>query len=160
MPIYPELRAILTETYEQAAEGTKRILPRELTGASNLRTTFTKIITRAGYETWPRLFQNLRASCATDRVERYPNHIVAKWLGHSPMIAATHYLQVREQHFKDVVSGGGKATAATASETAPASVHICVQSKAAGASNDSHESKQSGQKAVIVRNDANRCGPQ
>jgi len=39
-------------------------------------------------------------------VEKYPNHVVAKWLGHSPMIAATRYLQTREHHFEDVVSGG------------------------------------------------------
>jgi integrase len=93
VPICPELRGILAEAYEQAADGEKLILPRALTGASNLRTTFTKIITRAGHEPWRRLFQNLRASCATDWVEKYPNHVVAKWLGHSPMIAATHYLQ-------------------------------------------------------------------
>lgn len=108
VPICPELRSILAEAYEQAAAGDKLILPRALTGASNLRTTFTKIITRAGHKPWPRLFQNLRASCATDWVERYPNHVVAKWLGHSPMIAATHYLQTRERHFEDVVAGGGQ----------------------------------------------------
>ena len=81
VPICPELRVILTEAYEQAADGTNLVLPRALTGASNLRTTFKKFITRAGHTPWPRLFQNLRASCATDWVERYPNHVVAKWLG-------------------------------------------------------------------------------
>ncbi len=118
VPICPELRGILAEAYEQAADGEKLILPRALTGASNLRTTFTKIITRAGHEPWRRLFQNLRASCATDWVEKYPNHVVAKWLGHSPMIAATHYLQTRERHFEDVVAGGG---ALTGLENAPKS---------------------------------------
>ncbi len=103
----PELLEILAEAYEQAVEGEKLILPRAITEASNLRTTFTKIITRTGLEPWPRLFQNLRASCASDWVEKYPNHVVAKWLGHSPMIAATHYLQTRERHFEDVVAGGG-----------------------------------------------------
>ena len=105
MPICPELRSILVEAYEQAAVGDKLILLRMLTGAANLRTTFTKIITRSGHKPWPRLFQNLRASCATDWVKKYPNHVVAKWLAHSPMIAATHYLQPRERHFEDVVNG-------------------------------------------------------
>ena len=54
--ITPELRAILTEAYEQAAEGENLILPRTLSGASNLRTTFTKIIARAGHTPWPQLF--------------------------------------------------------------------------------------------------------
>ena len=155
VPICPELRAILAEAYEQAADGEKLILPRALTGASNLRTTFTKIITRAGHEPRPRLFQNLRASCATDWVEKYPNHVVAKWLGHSPMIAATHYLQARERHVEDVVAGGGQGTP----DRAKKSVHICVQSKAATTSSDSHEVQHRGRKHVFVRNDASRCDP-
>jgi integrase len=155
VPICPELRAILAEAYERAGGGEKLILPRSLTAASNLRTTFTKIITRAGFEPWPRLFQNLRASCATSWVEKYPNHVVAKWLGHSPMIAATHYLQARERHFEDVVKGAAESRAGGA----PASVHICVQSKAAAARDDSHEPRRPGLKRQIVRNGANRCGP-
>ena len=35
--------------------------------------------------------------------------MVAKWLGHSPKIAAQHYLMSREHHFDDVVAGGGTA---------------------------------------------------
>ena len=57
----------------------------------------------------PRLLQNLRASCATDWVEKYPSHVVAKWLGHSPKVAAQHYLMSRDHHFDDVVAGGGAA---------------------------------------------------
>ena len=155
VPICPELRAVFTEAYEHAADGEKLVLPRALTGASNLRTTFTKIITRAGHEPWPRLFQNLRASCATDWVEKYPNHVVAKWLGHSPRIAATRYLQTRKRHFEDVVNGGGHVTP----DRAQKSVHICVQPKAAAISSDSHEVQQRGRKHMIVRNDASRCDP-
>ena len=154
MPICPELREILAEAYEQAADGEKLVLPRTLTGASNLRTTFTKIISRAGHEPWPRLFQNLRASCATDWVEKYPNH-VPKWLSHSPMIAATPYLQTRERHFEDVVNGGGQVTP----DRTKKRVHICVQSKAAAISSDSHEVQQRSRKHMIVRNDASRCDP-
>ena len=65
-----------------------------------------RIITKAGHESWPRLFQNLRASCETDWVDKYPAHAVAKWLGHSPKVATEHYLMSREHHFKDVVGGG------------------------------------------------------
>ena len=155
MPICPQLREILAEAYGQAADGEKLVLPRTLTGASNLQTKFTKIITRVGHEPWPRLFQNLRASCATDWVEKYPNHVVAKWLGHSPMIAATHYLQTRERHFEDVVNGGGQVTP----DRTKKSVHLCVQSKAAAISSDSHEVQQRGRKYMIVRNDASRCDP-
>jgi len=160
VPIRPELRAILVEAYEQAADGTNLILPRALTGASNLRTTSMEIITRAGHTPWPRLFQNLRASCATDWVERYPNHVVAKWLGHSPMIAATHYLQARERHFEDVVTGGGQGASGNPAGAVQASVHIGVQSEAAAASSESDESDDLGQKLLLVPHAANRCEPQ
>ena len=71
------------------------------------------------------------------------------------MIVATHYLQTLEQHFEDVVSGGGQGTPDRANK----SVHICVQSKAAASSSDSHEVQQRSQQHVIVRNDANRRDP-
>ncbi|RLS76218.1 MAG: site-specific integrase [Planctomycetota bacterium] len=106
VPICPALRAILEEAFEQAAEGSTLVVPRTGCGNVNLRTTFEKIITRAGLVPWPRLFQNLRASCETDWVEAYPAHEVAAWMGHSPAVAAAHYLQRRDHHFQDVVANG------------------------------------------------------
>lgn len=82
--------------------------------AITLRTHLERIVAKAGHEVWPRLFRNLRASCATDWVERYPSHVVAKWLGHSPKVAAQHYLMSRDHHFEDVVSGGAKLSHGTA----------------------------------------------
>ena len=70
-------------------------------------THFRRIIARAGLKPWPRLFHNLRASCATDWVERFPAHVVAGWLGHSPLVAARYYLQTRDAHF-DLATGGAE----------------------------------------------------
>ena len=169
VPICPELREILAEAFERATEGERLILPRALTAASNLRTTFRKIIARAGFEPWPRLFQNLRASCATDWVERYPNHVVARWLGHSPLIAATHYLQTREQHFADVVTGGspaavGQGGAGQGTQLSdPGSVQKCVQnsvqSKAAPAGSNSHASEKTPLNTANLRVAANGRKP-
>ena len=47
-------------------------MPRLTDQTTNLRTTFMKLIARAGYEPWPRLFHNMRASCATDWAEALP----------------------------------------------------------------------------------------
>jgi integrase len=107
VPICPELRAILDQAYAAAAVGEKSVVPSLKSASKNLRTRFERIITRAGQKPWPRLFQNLRSSRATDWVEAYPSHIVAAWLGHSTAIAAAHYLQVRDHHFDAVVAGGG-----------------------------------------------------
>ena len=82
------------------------MVPMAARPGANLRTTAEKVIERAGAETWPRLFQNLRASCETDWVQIYPAHVCAKWLGHSPTMAAQHDLQVRDAHFRDAIAGG------------------------------------------------------
>ncbi len=111
VPIAPELRPILMRLFEQAEPGAESVVPRLNDATMNLRTTFYKIIARAGEKPWPRLFHNLRASCATDWVERFPAHVVAGWLGHSPLIAAQHYLQTRDAHFDlaaGVFQGGAK----------------------------------------------------
>jgi integrase len=67
-----------------------------------------KLITRAGHKPWPRLLHNMRASCATDWAEALPAHVVAKWLGHSPLVAAKHHLQrlqTRDAHFEVAIKG-------------------------------------------------------
>lgn len=110
VPIPPELRPILQDLFDRAEPGSVPVIPR-LSGSAgasaNLRTHFLRIIARAGVEPWPRLFHNLRASCATDWVERFPAHVVAAWLGHSPVIAARHYLHTRDAHF-DLAAGVGE----------------------------------------------------
>ncbi len=104
VPIAPELEPILSALFANATPGVEAVVPRLHDPKINLRTQLGKIIKRAGVKSWPRLFHNLRASCATDWVERFPNHVAAGWLGHSPLVAATHYLQTRDAHF-DLAAG-------------------------------------------------------
>ncbi|WP_428305005.1 hypothetical protein [Lacipirellula sp.] len=67
---------------------------------ANLRTQLQRIIKRAGLTTWPKLFQNLRATRETELAETYPIHVVCAWIGNSPRVANESYLQVTEAHFK------------------------------------------------------------
>jgi integrase len=120
VPIAPELRPILQSLFDRAEVGVEAVVPRLRDPAMNLRTTFGKIIARAGVTPWPRLFHNLRASCACDWVERFPAHVVAGWLGHSPLIAARHYLQTRDAHF-DLATGGKGEPATNPATQAPQS---------------------------------------
>ncbi len=150
VPICPQLRAILAEAFERAEPGATLIVPMAARKSVNLRTHLERIIAKAGHEPWPRLVQNLRASCETDWVEKYPSHVVAKWLGHSPKVAAQHYLMSREHHFEDVVRGDG-AGAADGGQTgvpgcdaycaAPAT-HLATQQGAARASARPHETTE------------------
>jgi len=74
VPIQGALHEILREAFEQALEGATLVAPKAAGGGLNLRTTFKKIVARVGCKPWPRLFQNLRASCETDWVEKHPAH--------------------------------------------------------------------------------------
>ena len=98
---------------------------------ANLRTTFEKVILRAGCQPWPRLFQNLRASFECDLVEKYPAHVVAKWLGHSPKIAAAHSLMTRDHHFDEAVNVAlGKGQQGGAYSGAPEAQKVTQQASA------------------------------
>ena len=66
---------------------------------ANLRTTFGKIVRRAGLQPWPRLFQNLRASRETELMEVFPIHVVTEWLGNTQSVAMKHYLMTTDEHF-------------------------------------------------------------
>jgi len=109
VPLFPRVRKALEEAWELAEPGSDYIFPEEYRRRAmgpagfqnaNLRTTLLKIIRRAGEKPWPRLWHNLRASCETDLVKRYPLPVVAKWLGNSSMIAYRHYVDPTDQHFQ------------------------------------------------------------
>ena len=54
---------------------------------------------RAGVASWPKPFQNLRASRETELARAFPLHVVTEWLGNTPQIALKHYLQVTDEDF-------------------------------------------------------------
>ena len=132
VPIVPRLREILADAFDAAKEGERLVVPMAARPGANLRTTAEKVIERAAVETWPRLFQNLRASCETDWVQKYPAHVCAKWLGHSPTIAATHYLQVRDAHFRDAIESSGQSGAKSGAESGARAAHFGAQQPSAG----------------------------
>ena len=106
-PIFARLRPYLDEAWEAAAEGQTHVVPEGLYlpaangprgwNGCNLRTTFEKIIRRAGLEIWPRPFHNMRASCESDLVREYPIPTVCKWLGNTVAIATRHYVDVSDE---------------------------------------------------------------
>jgi integrase len=99
VPLFPELLPYLQEAFEAADEGAEFVITRYRRTNSNLQTQLRRILWNAGIDPWPRLFQNLRASCDTDLAAHFPAHVCARWLGHTPAIAAKHYLQVTEKDY-------------------------------------------------------------
>jgi len=114
IPLFPELRTYLEEAFELAIPGQSHVVggghlakANSPTGWKNcnLRTAFDKLITRAGLETWPRMFHNLRSSRKTELLESFPVHVVALWMGHDAKVCLKHYAQTTDDHFDRATSG-------------------------------------------------------
>lgn len=106
MPMLPELRSHLEAVFDDAEPGTEHVITRYRDTNSNLRTQLCKIIRRAGLKPWPKLFQNLRASRATELAAEFPAHVAAAWMGHSTLVANKHYWQVTEGDFQRALTQG------------------------------------------------------
>ncbi len=104
VPLFPELRVHLEAAFEQAEPGTEYVVNRYRSAAQNLRTTFEKIIRKAGHQPWERLFHNLRATRQTELSDRFPQHVVCGWMGNSQPVAVRHYLHTTDEHFSRAVS--------------------------------------------------------
>lgn len=99
VPLFPELREVLSEAWEQAEPGAEYVINRYRGTGTNVRTQFERIIRKAGIEPWPKPWMNCRASRATELAEHYPSHVAAQWLGHTERVADAHYRQTTEEHF-------------------------------------------------------------
>ena len=112
VPLFPELAEILNEGYElefqrlndESGESvgvvSGPVITRYRDSTQNLRTTFLKVLKRAGLTAWPKLFQNLRSTRETELADQFPLQAVTAWMGNSQLVAARHYLQLRDEHFE------------------------------------------------------------
>lgn len=114
IPLFPELQIALEEAWELAPEGAIYVVDehyRKSSNASNgwrncnLRTTFEKIVKRAGLVPWPKLFHALRSSRETELAQDFPIHVVTAWLGNTPTIAMRHYLLTTNADFERAAGG-------------------------------------------------------
>ena len=99
-PLWPRLRPLLDAQWDAAAEGTQYVVTRHRGREANLRTQMVRLIELAGIVPWEKPFVNLRASCRTDLEQRFKPHVCDAWMGHSSKVAAKHYLQVTEDHWR------------------------------------------------------------
>src|SRR6185295_4432173 len=63
-------------------------------------------------------FANLRSSRETELCQKFPVHVVCKWIGNTPRIAQQHYLQVTDQDFAKAIAGEDEAAQKAAQQTA------------------------------------------
>jgi len=114
IPLFTDLRPYLEEAFELALPGQTHVIGGDHLAKANgptgwkncnLRTTFDKLVKRAGLEAWPRLFHNLRSSRETELLEEFPVHVVAQWMGHDAKVSLKHYAQTTEDHFERAAGG-------------------------------------------------------
>lgn len=114
IPLFHELLQPLREAFEAAPEGAVYVVTRHRSQAesdegfknSNFRTSFNKMVKRAGLQVWPKPFHAMRASRETDLLKTHPLQAVARCFGHSPKVAVANYLRVREEHYDQAVNSG------------------------------------------------------
>ena len=100
VPMFTELAPLFQAVFDAATPGTEYVITRYRNDNGNLRTQLRRYIEQAGLKPWPKLWQNLRVSRATELADQYPSHVCAAWLGHTEKIADAFYRQVTDEHFR------------------------------------------------------------
>jgi integrase len=118
VPIFTALRPHLEDAWELAEPGTEFVVSGPTADAhrateargwkgANYRTPLAKLMRRSGIDSWPKPFNNMRASCETDLMKHHRIHVVTSWIGHSPRTAMMHYLQTLDADFDKATGQGG-----------------------------------------------------
>lgn len=118
-PIFPEVRTVLDEADELAPDGAVFVIGRYRQDQKNLRTQFCRIIERAGIVPWPKPFINLRSTRRTELQDKFADHVINSWLGHSGAVAVKHYLQVTDEHWQQAAELGSPTGSPIAVNSAP-----------------------------------------
>jgi integrase len=113
IPLFDEIKRYLKPYFEQVGDRYTHLMPEWKQSKSNFRTRFTKMIKRAGFKVWPRIFHNLRASCGMDLISRCPIHVYQQLMGHTPTVALQHYMKVRDSDFESVLQNAVQQKTAT-----------------------------------------------
>lgn len=119
IPLFPELVEPVRRLIEIAPPGTVYLIHQARASANKtLRKFMLRLIsTTSGVEPWPKLWQNLRASCRTDLEEQFPAFVVDAWLGHSSAVGRKHYTRVNDGHFAKACGVAGGVVGPTAPDS-------------------------------------------
>lgn len=99
VPLFPEVQDALECLWDAATEGAIYVLP-NIRLLTNVNPQLGRIIENAGLKVWPKRWQNLRATRATELEREFPSHVVTGWCGHTERIAEQHYWMTTEDDFE------------------------------------------------------------
>lgn len=97
--LFPRLLKELEDHREITGEASEYVIDKRQYRSrdANLRTQLARILNDAGIPTFPRPFDNFRASASTDLATIYPIKTAADWLGHSVQTALKYYHMSRDR---------------------------------------------------------------
>jgi len=138
VPMFPELKPLFQDAFDNAKDGDVYCITRYRDKSVNLRTQLSKIIIRAGFEPWPKLFQNCRSTRETELFKMTGGNVkaVCSWIGNSPAVAMEHYAQVTEA---DLQNAAKMSLISHAENMVQKRVHNRVQNVAERSCTESHE---------------------
>ena len=153
VPLFPELRAVLMDAFERAPEGAEFVVHHHRDNTANLRTHLRRIIERAGMSDWPKLFNAMRSSRATELMSQYPAKLCTEWMGHSQAIAQAHYQQVRDEDYTRAASTPIERVSQGVSQVS----HIASQHEAASDCTESQPEAQMNKGPAFMPVPSTRC---
>ncbi len=153
IPLFPELRPYLEDVLHLADPGAEFVITKYRCKNANLRTTFEKIIRRAGVKRWPKIWHNLRASRQTELCREHPEHVVCYWMGNSKAVARENYLQVTDADFQRAVQGSDDREP----EDPDGAAQNPAQQAAAGACKAVHAETATSEKTLNLQANADAC---
>jgi len=139
VPMFPELRPLFQDAFDKAQEGDTCCITRYRDGA-NLSVQMRRIVKRAGFEVWPKIFQNCRSTRETELFKMTNGNVkaVCSWIGNSPAVAMQHYAQITEA---DIQEAAKMTLLNDAENMVEKRVQDRVQTTAAPSRTESHETK-------------------
>ncbi len=157
------------KTEFEAKKSSERVITRFTESNVNLAKPFEKIIERAGLTVWPKLIQNLRASCETEWLDAgHPARVVAKWIGHSVKVQNDNYAQVDDHHFDQFNAGSSDrrhisdpeecATECATNDQNEKVAHQVAQKTSENATNDKRRKKKNPAKLNVLRGSSEDFG--
>ena len=109
VPLFPEVRKSLDDLWDELGSNPGEYVLPNLRLLSNVNPQLGRIIKRAGLVVWPKRWQNLRATRATELERKFPSHVVTGWCGHTERIAEQHYWMTTEDDFRRAAEQAGGA---------------------------------------------------
>ena len=88
-----------------------------------------RIIRRTGLIPWPKLFQNMRLTRATELAAEFPAHVCTAWMGHAKRVAEEHYWRTTEDDFQRAMGWSASTEKAAGKTAEQAAASACTDSQ-------------------------------